>query len=109
MLNLGEPFGFDVVEGGRADDREADEEDVRLWIGEGSKSVIIFLPGRIPQAEADGFSINHHTRRVIVEAVQAGQRQSDVGVQKGTDTVGMYSPGKAFVVYEMRRHVFVIL
>lgn len=23
-----------------------------------------------------------------------------------TYTVGMYSPGKAFVVYEMRRHVF---
>lgn len=25
----------------------------------------------------------------------------------GADTVGMYSPGKAFVVYEMRRQVYV--
>jgi hypothetical protein len=27
------------------------------------------------------------------------------GMRRETDTVGMYSPGKAFVVYEMRRHV----
>lgn len=28
-----------------------------------------------------------------------------IGQEGNTNTVGMYSPGKAFVVYEIKRHV----
>ena len=42
-------LGSDVLVTRRAHEREADEEDVRLRVGEGSKSVVILLPGRIPQ------------------------------------------------------------
>lgn len=57
----------DVIEGGWADDGEADEEDVGLRVGEGSESVIIFLPSSIPQTEADGLPIDHHAGRVVIE------------------------------------------
>ena len=41
-------LGFDVVKGGRADYGEADEEDVRLRVGEGPQSVVVFLTRGIP-------------------------------------------------------------
>lgn len=76
MLDLREPFRFDVVEGGRADDGEADQEDVGLGIGEGSESVIIFLPRGVPESEADGFAVDHHTCGVVVEAARAGVKDA---------------------------------
>lgn len=103
---------LDVIKRWRADDREADEKHVGLGVGEGPESVVVFLARRIPEPEADRLAIYHHTRRVVVEAAATPLSASitlDARSLKGalhrTYTVGMYSPGKAFVVYEMRRHV----
>ena len=97
----------DIVKGRRADDGEADEEDVGLRVREGSESVVIFLPSGIPQTQANGLAVDHHTGRVVVEPriVSSGARQYST-VPASTYTVGMYSPGKAFVVYDIRRHVW---
>lgn len=48
MLNFGNPLSGDVLERRRADDAEADEEDVGLRVREGSQSIVIFLTGGIP-------------------------------------------------------------
>lgn len=45
----GKYLGFDVVERRRADDGEADQENVGLWIGQRAKSVVIFLSSGIPE------------------------------------------------------------
>lgn len=62
-------LGPDVVKGWRANNGEADEEDVCLRVGERAQSIIVFLSGGIPQSQADWLSINHHTCRVVVETV----------------------------------------
>lgn len=61
-------LGLDVVEGWWGDDREADEEDVGLWIGEWAETVVIFLSGSIPKSERNWLSIDHHRGGVVVEA-----------------------------------------
>ena len=128
-------LGFDVVEGRRADNGEADEEDVGLGVGERAQAIIIFLAGGIPETQTYGLAIDHDVCRIIVEARawrlarvstrgrQAGRQAQrptapqerqraaaalgrNAGSQGRTHTVGMYSPGKALVVYEMRRHVW---
>ena len=103
-------LGLDVVERGRADDGEADEEDVGLGVRERAQPVVILLAGRVPQAQADGLAVYHDASRVVVETVPPPSVRTPAhwGGASGevlTDTVGIYSPGKALVVYEMRRHV----
>lgn len=110
-------LGLDVVERGRAHDREADEKNVGLRVGEWSQSIVIFLTSSIPETQADGLAIYHNTCRVVIEAVVAKLAISQMyswegmshwganAVLRATNTVGMYSPGNAFVVYEMSRHV----
>ena len=38
----------DVLVGGRRDEREANEEDIRLRVGQGSQSVVVLLSCRVP-------------------------------------------------------------
>jgi hypothetical protein len=102
-------LGLDVVKRGGADDGEADEENVGLGVGQRSQSVVIFLTSGIPETQANGLAIHHHARRVVIEAASHVAsammfRMLSAG-KAGTNTVGMYSPGKAFVVYEMSRQV----
>lgn len=61
-------LGPNVVVGWRADNGEANEEDICLRVGEWSQSIVVFLSSSIPQSQADWLSINHHTCRVVVEA-----------------------------------------
>lgn len=67
MFDFGKPFCFDVVKRRRADNREADEENVGLWIRKGAQSVIVFLTGCVPKTKADRFAIDHNTGGVVVE------------------------------------------
>ena len=53
--------------GRRADDREADEEDVSLGVRERAETVVIFLTGSIPETQVDGLAIDHHVRAVVVK------------------------------------------
>ena len=41
-------LGPHVLETGRADERETDEEDIRLGVRERPKTVVILLTGRVP-------------------------------------------------------------
>lgn len=90
---------FDVVKGRRADDGEADQEHIRLRVREWSESVVIFLSRCIPEAQTYRLIVHHYARRIVVEADTQSQpctqnhQHPDI-----TYTVGMYSPGKAFVV-----------
>lgn len=61
-------LGFDVIEGWRADNRETDQEDVGLRVGERSEAIVVFLSGGIPQSQANRSAIDHHAGRVIVKA-----------------------------------------
>lgn len=61
---------LDVVERGRADDREADQEHVRLGVRQWSESVVILLSSGIPQTQADGLTVHHHACRIVVEPVE---------------------------------------
>ena len=67
VLNLGPPLGLHIVERVGADDREGDQKHVRLWVRERPQSVVVFLAGRVPEAEVDGLAIDHHVGRVVVK------------------------------------------
>lgn len=67
VVNLGVPLGLDVVKRRRADDGEADEEDVGLGVRQRPQPVVIFLSRSVPESQADGLAIDHDTRRVVVE------------------------------------------
>ena len=54
VVDFGEPFLADVLEGGRRGDRKADEEDVGLRVGQGTQTVVILLTGGIEQAQGVG-------------------------------------------------------
>jgi hypothetical protein len=62
-------LGLDVIERRWANDREADEEDIGLRVGERSKTIVILLSSGIPKSKANRLAIYHDTGRVIVEAV----------------------------------------
>lgn len=67
-IRRGTYLGANVVKGRRADDGEADEEDVGLGIGQRAKSLVILLTGGIPETEADGLAIHHDAGRIVVES-----------------------------------------
>lgn len=62
-------LGLDVVERRRADEGEADKEDVGLGVRERAQSVIILLSSSIPKTQAHGLAIDHNTRRVVIESI----------------------------------------
>jgi len=67
VLNFRIPLALDVLERRGGDDREADQEDVSLGIGQRSQSVIIFLSSSIPQSQVDWLSIDHDVGRIVIE------------------------------------------
>lgn len=108
-------LGRDVVVGRWAHDGEADEEHVRLGVRQGPETIIILLACSVPKSQTDRLAIHNYTSRVVVKPAKIWSQQPQVAskcltcicISKrgGTDTVGMYSPGNALVVYEMSRHV----
>lgn len=70
-------LGFDVIERGRADDGEADKEDISLRVGQRSETVVILLAGGIPQTQANRSTIHHHTRGVVIETGKSVNMASD--------------------------------
>jgi hypothetical protein len=61
------PLGLDVLEGSGGDDGEAREEDVRLRVGERTKTVVILLSCSVPEAKVNGFVVHHYIGRVVVK------------------------------------------
>lgn len=60
MLDLGDPLLLDVVERVGRVDGEADEDDVRVRVGEGSESVVVLLSGGIPERQLDALAIDDY-------------------------------------------------
>ena len=60
-------LGSHVLETGRADEGEADEENVGLGVGERAETIVILLTGRIPKTEGDSLAVDHDICRVVIE------------------------------------------
>lgn len=83
MQNLGDPLQFvsgilcrrghvsylllDVVERVRRIDGEADQDDVRVGVGEGAETVVIFLASSIPEGELNVLAIDLNIGDVVLE------------------------------------------
>lgn len=67
MKDLGDPLLLDVVERIGRVDGEADEDNVRVGVGEGTESVVVFLSGGIPKGELDALAIDHDVGNVVLE------------------------------------------
>jgi hypothetical protein len=65
--NFRVPLLFDVLQGRRANDREADQKYIRLRVRQRPQSIVVFLSSRIPQSEVDGAMVNHDVRGIVVE------------------------------------------
>eukprot|EP00968_Pinguiococcus_pyrenoidosus_P001017 scaffold48_cov311-Pinguiococcus_pyrenoidosus.AAC.212 len=65
--NLGQPLGAHVLKRRGRDDGEADEEHVRLGIGERPEAIVVLLPRCVPQAQVDGLAVHHDVGAVVVE------------------------------------------
>lgn len=83
-----------------------------MRVGQWAKTVVIFLSSSIPESQANRSAIYHDTSGVVIKSAgirsthEVRIRRGVSGSKGGTDTVGIYSPGKALVVYEIRRHVY---
>ena len=51
VFDFGDPLFGDVLQGVGRIDREAHQYDIRIGIGQGSKSIIIFLTSSIPKGQ----------------------------------------------------------
>jgi hypothetical protein len=60
---------LDVLERGRTDKGETDEEYIGLRVGQWAETIIILLSGSIPKTEVDGLSIDHDIGRVVIEPI----------------------------------------
>jgi len=58
---------LDVVERIGRVDGEADENDMRIGVGERAETVVIFLAGSIPEGELDVFAVNLDVGNVVLE------------------------------------------
>lgn len=68
VVDLREPLLANVLEGCRGGDAEANEEDIGLGIGEGSKSVVIFLTSSIEEAQGIWLIANPRSNVTVVSA-----------------------------------------
>ena len=58
MMNFWEPFLSNVFKWRWGCNTEADQEDVGLWVREGTKTVVVLLTSSIEQTERIGFITN---------------------------------------------------
>jgi hypothetical protein len=85
VKDLGDPLLLDVVERVGRVDREADEDDVRVRVREGTETVVVFLTGGIPEGELDALAIDDDVRNAgkrrergkSARVARTGERQKD--------------------------------
>lgn len=58
---------LDVIKGIRRIDREANQNDMGVRVGERTESVVVFLTRRIPKSEFNVLAINLDIRDVVLE------------------------------------------
>lgn len=69
MLYFWEPLRLYVVKGRGADDGKTNQEDVGLWVGQGSQAVVVLLASSVPQSQANGLSVDHDAGGVVIETI----------------------------------------
>lgn len=67
MHDLGDPLLENVVQRVRGVNGEADQDDVRVGVREGSETVIIFLASRIPQGQLDVLVVDLDVGDIVFE------------------------------------------
>ena len=67
MTNLRKPLSSNILKTCWIDQREADQENISLWVRKWPQSIVILLTSCIPKAEVYWFTIYHDIRRVIVK------------------------------------------
>lgn len=67
MKDFGDPLFLDIIERVGRVNRKADQNDVRIRVGERAQAVIVFLTCRIPKSEFDMFAINIDIGDVVLE------------------------------------------
>jgi len=67
VKNLGNPLLLDVLEGVGRVDREANQDDVRVRVREGTETIVILLAGSIPKGQLDVLAINLDVGDVVLE------------------------------------------
>ena len=77
---------LDVLEGGGRHDGEADEEDVRLRVGERPQPVVVLLAGRVEQAERVRLAADHHRHGVVVKHLPAAREGRGFESQRWQDS-----------------------
>jgi len=65
VKNLGDPLLLNVLQRIRRVDSKADEDDVRVGIGKGTKTIVIFLTSRIPKSKLDMLSVDLYIRDIV--------------------------------------------
>ena len=58
---------LNIVKGIWGVDREADQDDVGVWVGQWTKTIVILLTGGIPQGQLDVLAINLDVGDVVLE------------------------------------------
>lgn len=58
---------LNVVKGIWRVDSEADQDDVGVWVGQWTETIVILLAGGIPQGQLDVLSINFDVGDVVLE------------------------------------------
>ena len=58
---------LDVIEGVGRVDGKADEDDVRIGVGEGSETVVVLLAGGIPEGELDVLAVDLDIGDVVLK------------------------------------------
>lgn len=67
MRHLGVPLGTNVLERGGVDGGVEHEEDIRLWVRQGTQAIVIILTCCVPKSKVVWFAIEHHVGTVVVE------------------------------------------
>ena len=105
------PLRVDVFERRRLRYRIAHEKDVRHGIGKRSNSIVVVLTGRVPETDAYHFAVYRHVRRIVVESTRSRANEEAIEGRGAwfvfvyAYTVGTYSSGNLFVVYDMSMQV----
>ena len=102
---------LDVLKRRWTDDGKAHEKHVSLGIAQRSKAIIILLPSRVEQAQRVRLTADHNGHGVVIKDLQKKNHNKDGSTSRRCNrkvasfphTVGTYSDGNLFVVYEISR------
>ncbi len=91
---------LDVVKRVGGGDGEANQDDVRVRVGEGTETVIIFLASRIPQGQLNVLAIDLDVGDIVLE--NGGDVDLACALAKRAPTVGVFCCFVGEAVYGRR-------